>query len=75
DCISGPSEIITHNHDGLLVEDQNIEAMAVQLHQLMNDDSLRAKLARNAPRALDKFSIENVGRQWEDMFRKVLADN
>ena len=73
DCISGPSDIITHMHDGILVEDQNIDAMVSQLHELMNDEALREKLQRNAPKALDKFSIENVGRQWEGIFQKVLA--
>ncbi len=75
DCISGPSDIITHDHDGLLVEDQNIEAMVTELDRLMKDDSLREKFGRNAPGALDKFSIENVGRQWEGIFQKVLAGN
>ena len=73
DCISGPSDIITHMHDGILVEDHNIDAMVSQLHELMNDEALTEKLQRNAPKALDKFSIENVGRQWEGIFQKVLA--
>ncbi len=72
DCISGPSDIITHNHDGILVEDQNIDAMAAQLLKLMNDDSLRARLGKNAPKALEKFSVEKVGRQWEDIFQSVM---
>jgi len=73
DCISGPSDIITHNHDGILVEDQNIDAMVSQLDELLNNDSLRQKLRKNAPKALDKFSIENVGRQWEAIFQNMLA--
>jgi len=74
DCISGPSDIITHNHDGILVEDQNIDAMVSQLHELMNNEALREKLRTNAPKALDKFSIENVGRQWEGIFQKLLTN-
>ena len=27
DCKTGPNEIIRHNHNGLLVSDQNIEAL------------------------------------------------
>ncbi len=72
DCISGPSDIISHNHDGLLVEDQNIEAMVAQLHELMNNDALREKLRKNAPKALGRFSMEKVGQQWEGIFYNIL---
>jgi len=75
DCVSGPSDIITHNHDGILVEDQNIDAMVSELNKLMSDDALRGRLANNAPQALEKFSIANVGRQWETIFQNVLAKN
>jgi glycosyltransferase involved in cell wall biosynthesis len=71
DCISGPGDIITHNHDGMLIEDQNIDAMVAGLNELINNDSLRQKFQMNAPRSLEKFSVENIGKMWEDMFLEV----
>ncbi|AZQ58470.1 glycosyltransferase family 4 protein [Maribacter sp. MJ134] len=67
DCISGPSDIITHNKDGILVENQNIEAMQDELYKLTSNTQLRRKLAKNAPKALEKFSISKVGKQWEEI--------
>ncbi len=74
DCISGPSDIITHNCNGILVENQNIDAMVSQLNELINNDSLRRRIKKNAPMAVDKFSIENVGKQWEQIFLRALAN-
>ncbi|AZQ58469.1 glycosyltransferase family 4 protein [Maribacter sp. MJ134] len=73
DCITGPSEIITHNHNGILVENQNIQAMITNLKELIENRELRSKIKSNAPDALDKFSIQVVGKQWEGIFKKLMS--
>lgn len=71
DCVSGPSDIITHNHDGLLIEDQNQSSMVEGILKLIEDSQLRAKLQQNAPLALERFSIDNVGNKWDTLFKEV----
>lgn len=55
-CKSGPSELIENNVDGLLIENQNIEAMKVNLFQLMESKELRDRLAMNSLETAKKFN-------------------
>ncbi|MFC4097905.1 glycosyltransferase family 4 protein [Euzebyella saccharophila] len=72
DCISGPSDIISHKENGWLVENQNISEMANSLEHLMLNTSLRKKLAIEAPNALNKFDINLIGDQWLAHFENLL---
>lgn len=71
DCVSGPSDILTNEENGLLIEDQNIEAMVKGLLRLIDDNTFREKLQKNAPLALEKFSMTNVGNKWENLLKEV----
>lgn len=71
DCISGPSDIITHGENGSLVENQNIDDMVLKLNQLISSPEKRKQFKLNAPKALDKFSIENVGHKWTELIAQV----
>lgn len=72
DCISGPSDVITHDVNGILVEDQNVEMMVLGLTRLIENEDLRARFRYASPNAIDKFSIENVGSRWEKLFQSML---
>ncbi|MFS4448791.1 glycosyltransferase [Maribacter sp. 2307UL18-2] len=71
DCISGPSDILVNEESGLLIENQNIEAMVSGLLRLIDDNIFRAELQKNAPLALEKFSMSNVGDKWEYLLKEV----
>lgn len=68
DCISGPSEVITNNIDGILVTDQDKNEMIMKLENLINSDQLRENIRSNTPQSLEKFSLETVGSKWERLF-------
>tara|TARA_R110002049_G_scaffold197763_1_gene367828 strand:- start:3846 stop:4925 length:1080 start_codon:yes stop_codon:yes gene_type:complete len=72
DCISGPSEIITHNKNGILVKDQDKKAMAEELTRIMKDEDLRMQLRGNINGSLNKFSINEVANKWEELFNKIM---
>ncbi|NHF61535.1 glycosyltransferase family 4 protein [Flavobacteriaceae bacterium TP-CH-4] len=72
DCISGPSEILENNVTGLLIADQDKDAMAKGLERLILDDNLRNGLRERSSTALDKFSIERVGQKWNNLFQDIL---
>ncbi|WP_299782658.1 glycosyltransferase family 4 protein [uncultured Formosa sp.] len=72
DCKTGPSDIITNNINGLLIEDQNSEAMQTNLQLLMNDPALRATLAEHAIQSLEKYHIDTIIEQYENEFKKIL---
>jgi glycosyltransferase involved in cell wall biosynthesis len=68
-CISGPSDIIENNVNGILVTDQNTEEMTVKLNELVLDKNLRESLRLKTTGSLDKFSMENVGEKWTNLFQ------
>ncbi len=73
DCISGPSDIITHLHNGILVKNQDKEEMVKWLKKLIEDTDLRRKFNSNAPLALEKFSINSVGEKWNVLVQNTLS--
>ncbi|WP_291325429.1 glycosyltransferase [Desulfovibrio sp. UCD-KL4C] len=48
DCPSGPSEIIDHEKNGLLIPEQNYEALTSAIMDLLDSPKKRANLSRNA---------------------------
>lgn len=71
DCVSGPSEIISPGENGILVSDQNMEEMVIKLSELINNEELRKSLMANTTKSLKKFSLENVGQKWEELFNNL----
>ncbi|WP_431157705.1 glycosyltransferase family 4 protein [Winogradskyella poriferorum] len=71
-CTTGPSEIINHDHNGILVEDQNHELMAVELEKLIVDEEKRELLAQNATKSLDRFEIEKIYKDYMIIFDKLI---
>ena len=69
DCISGPSEIITHNINGILVEDQNSELMSKELDKLIKNPGKRIELAENGINSLDRFKIEAIYTKYLEIFK------
>jgi glycosyltransferase involved in cell wall biosynthesis len=65
DCESGPSEIITHNKDGLLIPQDDVAGLSAAMQSLANDDAIRTSLATAAQSVNDRFSPERVFTLWE----------
>ncbi|OMP30691.1 MULTISPECIES: glycosyltransferase family 4 protein [Mangrovimonas] len=71
DCKTGPSDIITNNVNGLLIEDQNKKEMQNNLQNLINDETLRQYLSKNAIKSLDKYQIDTIIKNYESVFEKL----
>jgi len=68
DCDTGPRDIIRHGVDGMLVAPGDVDGMASALDTLMRDSRARARLARRAIDARERFSMEKISRMWETLF-------
>lgn len=75
DVVTGPSDIIQHNKSGILVENQNINELAISLDSVMKDEKLRNYFSCNAPDSVKKFSSDKVLDRWEILFDKVISKN
>ena len=73
-CNYGPGEIIENRKNGILVEDQNFEELANEIRALTMDNDMRKKIASEAVRVKEKFSLEKIVKQWDSVIQKVLDD-
>ena len=73
DCPSGPSDIIRHGIDGLLVPPEDTEALSKVLQGLMSDEAARMRLAERAPEVLERFSPDRIMGQWQTLIESVTS--
>ncbi|WP_250214876.1 glycosyltransferase family 4 protein [Acrocarpospora catenulata] len=71
DCPTGPAEIITHGHDGLLVPPQKIHALADAISTLIIDPDLRTKLATQGRITAAQYDMSVIGPRWEQLLREI----
>lgn len=70
DCQSGPSEIIRHHTDGLLVSDGDVPALASAMQSLATNAELAERLGAAAKGVNDRFSPTRVFAQWEAVLNR-----
>ena len=64
DCPTGPREIVKHEHNGLLIESDNIELLVNSIDELFYNQNLREKLSQNAITSVAHLSAESICKQW-----------
>jgi glycosyltransferase involved in cell wall biosynthesis len=65
DCEFGPSEIIRHQKNGLLVQDNNIKELTAAIYKILSNPILKNKLATNARQINTTNSLKNISSQWQ----------
>ncbi len=71
DCDTGPRDILRHEVDGLLVPQGDEDSLKKALGSLMRDDALRHKFTERAVEIRQRFSMEKIGKMWEELFAAV----
>lgn len=75
DALTGPSQIVRHEVDGLLVPADDVASLGAAMSKLMGDDELRAAYGAAARAgARERFAPETVGSLWDELFALILAD-
>ncbi len=69
----GPSELISHEVNGLLVEEGNVPAMAREVTRLLTDDALRDRLSRAAVSSA-AMGPDVVAARWSAVFNRLAAE-
>ena len=70
-CPSGPSEVIRHDIDGILVPQEDVSALTDAIVDLMAHPEKRKRLALRATEVMDRFGEERVMGMWEDIIKKI----
>jgi glycosyltransferase involved in cell wall biosynthesis len=70
----GTSELIKHQHNGLLVKQkEGVDGLEIALKKLMNDYELRQFLSRNSLEDSKIFSAQNIYPKWEQFFEEAYS--
>ncbi|MDB4965215.1 MAG: hypothetical protein JWN44_904 [Myxococcales bacterium] len=72
DCPSGPSDIVRHDHDGLLVP-VDVDALAAAILRLGNAPEERARLGENAVEVIARFHPDRIMARWDDLCLRALT--
>lgn len=67
-CICGPSDIIDHNVNGLLVPNGDIDGLANALKRIMSNFEYRQKLSQNTYIVTDKYNEDKIMHLWHSLF-------
>ncbi len=70
-CVSGPDEIVIHEHNGLLVDNQNINALTKAMDRMMTEEDFLASCKKNALTSVQKFDLQVIGKQWVHLMKMV----
>ena len=73
DCPTGPAELITHGHDGLLVEMGDVRGLADAICTLIEDEELRRRMGARAVRTAAGYDLGSIGRQWDRLLTGLAA--
>lgn len=73
-CPCGPKDIIRDEEDGLLAENGNVSDLAAKLLTLMEDDSMRKRMATAAIQNVQRFSMDNIAERWKTLFEEILQE-
>lgn len=71
DCPTGPSELIEHNLNGLLVSPGDVSEMTRGLSVLMDDAGLRDRLGRSAVSVRSEYSEAEIFGRWLAVLEQI----
>lgn len=70
-CESGPGEIISNRHDGILIQERNPKIIASAIVELLTHSDFRHSLASNALETVKKFSLEANVKRFEGLLQSL----
>ena len=71
DCNSGPSEIIQDQKNGLLVKNQDFQALERAMEKMYFEKELQEACRNNAKSSVQKFSLETIQLQWKSYLESI----
>jgi glycosyltransferase involved in cell wall biosynthesis len=71
DSFASAKDVITNGENGNLIVNQDREAFVVALKRLMTDDELRKQMSEACVKSSERFSVENVAAQWNELLQSL----
>ena len=72
DIISGPSEIVQHQKNGLLIAERSLPLFAEALQKICFDEKLYNEMKENAKPSVAQFSMQAISEKWNQTLQHAL---
>lgn len=72
DIISGPSEIIQHKKNGLLIAERSLPLFSEALEDICFDKTLYKTLKSNTKLSVEKFSMQSISDKWNQTLQNAI---
>lgn len=75
DCPCGPSDLIQHRKNGLLVPSDSPEGYRTAVSELMSDPTLCEQLGTEAQKVTETYAPHRILNRWEDLLRTTIRES
>lgn len=72
DSFSSVHDIITHEKNGILIRNNDLDRYVDELYSLMTDENKYRVLAEAGEQSCKKFSRESIAEQWNSLFHELI---
>lgn len=72
DIVSGPSEIVQHEKNGLLIPERNLSLFANALRKICFEDKFYSEIKPNTKPSVARFSMANLAEKWNSLLQDGL---
>ncbi len=72
DIISGPSEIVHHQKNGLLIAERSLPLFSEALQRVCFDEQLYEIFKKNAKPSVEKFSMQAISEKWNQTLQHAI---
>ncbi len=74
DIMPDPAEIIQDERNGFLIQPFDCAKMVERIGQLIEDETLRKAFRENTACGMEKFQMESILRQWNEVIDQVMEE-
>ncbi len=71
--VGGIADLLTEGETGLLVPDNNVDAMVKAIYRLLNESGLSARLSTNGRQVAQRSSWKQVYPQWKRILDEIMG--
>lgn len=75
DSFAAIGDIIKSGENGILVQNNDEQSFLEAMNSLVDNEEKQEYIKNNLQSSLLKFSKENVGEQWENLFNEIICQN
>jgi glycosyltransferase involved in cell wall biosynthesis len=73
DCPWGPGEILEHGETGILVPEQNLDALSAAMIRVATDPALKQRLVFSGQASVKRYSAPVIAAQWDAVIANAVG--